>query len=130
MNANDLIQKLKNNPALAARNKDLKIEPEKHNKYNARPDYYDGIYFDSQAELKRYCELKLLKRAGEIKSFKVHPKYPLTHKRCYEADFEIEYADGHIEVEDVKGFMTARSSLAIDLFKEQYPDIKFVLVEV
>ena len=36
------------------------------NKYNARKVTVDGITFDSAKEANRWCELKLLQRAGEI----------------------------------------------------------------
>lgn len=36
------------------------------NKYGARKTEVDGIKFDSQKEANRWCELKLMERAGEI----------------------------------------------------------------
>jgi len=36
------------------------------NKYGAKKVIVDGIAFDSQKEARRWCELKLLERAGEI----------------------------------------------------------------
>ena len=38
----------------------------------------DGTKLDSGRELKRYCELLLLQKAGEISGLKVHPRYPIT----------------------------------------------------
>src|SRR3990167_7302886 len=37
----------------------------------------DGIKFDSQGERKRYLDLKLLQKAGKIRSVEVHPIYIL-----------------------------------------------------
>ena len=122
---------LKNNPALHVNEKDLDKLQEaggKKHKYNAEPGYLDGIYFDSQAEMRRYGELLMLKLAKIVKEFKVHPRYRVSANKFYEADFEVTYQDGHTEVEDVKGVMTPRSALAIDLFKEKYPEYIFKLI--
>jgi hypothetical protein len=127
-----LKEALKKNPALKVKQSELeKLESttEKKHKFNAKPGYLDGIYFDSQAEMERYGELKLLKLAGVVKSFKVHPKYKVSNKKYYELDFEVEYPDGHIEVEDVKGVETDIWKLKADLFKERYPDLKLVIIK-
>ena len=42
----------------------------RRNKYNAQPQMVDGIRFDSKREAKRWAELKLLERAGEISNLK------------------------------------------------------------
>ena len=126
-----LLDVLKKNPALKVKQSELdKLPDTKNHKYNAKPGYLDGIYFDSQAEMERYGELNILKMSGEVKSFRVHPKYKVSKNKYYEADFEVNYQDGHIEVEDVKGMMTSRSSLAIDLFKEKYPQLKLVIIKI
>ena len=46
-------------------------------KYRNRKTTIDGIAFDSKAEARRYAELKLLERAGEIKDLELQPKYRL-----------------------------------------------------
>jgi hypothetical protein len=87
-----------------------------YNKYRNRKVKADGYTFDSQAEYRRYCELKLLLEAGEISELRVHPKYQLLPSFTdseghrvrgirYEADFEYVEA-GHLVVEDVKGAET------------------------
>ena len=98
-------------------------------KYHNQPGYLDGYHFDSQAEIKRYCELRLLKLGKVITAFKVHPRYKISRKRVYEADFEVTYPDGHIEVEDVKGFETKEFRLKADLFRERYPEYRLVLIK-
>jgi len=69
------------------------------NKYRAKKITADGIQFDSLIEHRRYQELKLMDRVGEIRNLIVHPKYPLVvyavtnvgTKICeYVADFEYE----------------------------------------
>jgi len=46
-------------------------------KYGSVKTVVDGITFDSKLELNRYCYLKLLERAGELKSVVYHKKYVL-----------------------------------------------------
>jgi hypothetical protein len=46
-------------------------------KYHAKPQVVDGIRFASQKEARRYQELKLLEKAGEIRDLVVHPRFPL-----------------------------------------------------
>lgn len=99
-------------------------------KYNARKTTVDNIVFDSQKEARRYQELKLLERAGEIRNLVLQPSYSLNALGVgalpigvYRADFGYEWrvkvydaqglcragTDGHTwkpVVEDVKGFRT------------------------
>ena len=46
-------------------------------KYNAKRTVVDGITFDSRKEARRYGELKLLEKAGEIIYLKTHPSFPI-----------------------------------------------------
>jgi hypothetical protein len=94
-------------------------------KYGAKPTTVDSIRFDSQAEARRYRELKLLEKAGQINSLCLQPVYelraPNDHDQWgseqkigeYRADFsyqECNHGNGHrgwrTIVEDVKGFKT------------------------
>jgi hypothetical protein len=134
MTYQELMQLLKSNPSLRVRPDEMaKLheieESEKKHKYNAKPGYLDGIYFDSQAEMERYAELKLLKTARAIKDFRVHPRYQISMGRYYEADFEVIYPDGHVEVEDVKGYETPEFKLKADLFREKYPDLILKIIK-
>lgn len=69
----------------------------------------DGIKFDSRAEARRYNELKLLDRAGEIEHLGLQPKFDLTvngHLVCrYIADFSY-WSRGYRVIEDVKSKAT------------------------
>jgi hypothetical protein len=64
---------------------------DRKSKFGSKKKVIDGYKFLSLLEAKRYGELKLLERAGEIKNLEVHPRYPLLvkgHPICtYEADF-------------------------------------------
>ncbi len=85
------------------------------NKYNAKKTIIDGIKFDSKKEANRYCELKLLEKAGEIIKLELQPRFQLQPKfekngkkyRAieYVADFRyFDMASKKMVVEDVKGF--------------------------
>jgi hypothetical protein len=98
-------------------------------KYNAKPERIDGYYFDSQAEARRYMELKLLARAGEISDLGIHPCFELivndTKVGVIELDFE--YMErGQKTVEDVKGVSLPLYILKRNLFKALFPNIKFI----
>lgn len=49
----------------------------KPRKYRNKPKLVDGYKFDSRKEAKRYGELVLMQRAGEIWGLEVHPKFNL-----------------------------------------------------
>lgn len=81
-------------------------------KFKNIPTEVDGIAFASKKEARRYGELKLLERAGQIAGLKVHPAFPLDVKGSpicrYVADFEY-YAPGNVRVvEDVKSPITRK----------------------
>lgn len=93
----------------------------------------DDIKFDSKKEAERYCELKILKRIGDVKEFILQPRYLLVEAQTkngqkfrkleYVADFLVIYPDGHEEIEDVKG---KRSQVYINkrkLFESIYPHL-------
>ena len=47
------------------------------NKYHNEKTIVDGIAFDSRKEARRYQELKLMERAGEISDLRLQVKYEL-----------------------------------------------------
>lgn len=104
----------------------------KHNKYGSKKIEIDGIVFDSKKEAKRYQELMLLEKAGEIQNLQRQVRYVLIpaqrewtneiitkgkNKGCFKkgkllerectyiADF-VYMENGRIIVEDTKGFRT------------------------
>jgi hypothetical protein len=112
------------------------------NKYNASKVEADGYTFDSKAEYRRYCELRMLEMAGEIEDLKVHPKFRLLdgvdwngkHYRAvnYFADFEYyEHESEKIVIEDVKGVQTTVFRLKLKLLVSQLDEsiYEFRLVE-
>lgn len=88
-------------------------------KYGATPTTVDGVRFASKAEAKRYAELKLLEKAGEVKELELQPRFPLMapergsalgriHIGDYVADFRYRLGPkGLLTIEDVKGMKTA-----------------------
>lgn len=88
------------------------------NKYGAVKKKVDNILFDSTKESKRYEELKMLIRAGEIKNLKLQVRYDLIPSQkfrdgktmvgtYYLADFVyFDNRKGCEVVEDVKGKKT------------------------
>ena len=100
-------------------------------KYNNKKVFLpDGTVFDSEKEYARWCELRLLEKAGEIQNlqrqvpFEIIPPYTEVIERygkkgqrlkdqiktiekvCYyKADFTY-YENGKLVVEDTKGFKT------------------------
>lgn len=99
------------------------------NKYkNQKIETPDGQAFDSVREYNRFCELRLLQRAGEIKDLQTQVKFVLIPAQCepdtvgprggirkgktieqecsYLADFVYFTKDGKKVVEDAKGCKT------------------------
>lgn len=110
------------------------------NKYYNKKIVIDGILFASKAEGKRYVELKLLQKVGEIVDLRLQPKYVLQEgfvkngKKfrpiTYTADFEYKTLT-EVIAEDVKSTFT--SKLAVfgikkKLFEYKYRHIRLVEV--
>lgn len=99
----------------------------------------DGHTFDSKLEADRYCELKLLQRAGKIKALQLQPAYELQpafqkggrkyRAIVYRADFAYwDVTKQRVVVEDTKGFQTEAYKLKKKLFEFEYPDLEIVEV--
>lgn len=90
-------------------------------KYGNKRTELDGIVFASAAEAKRYSELKLLERAGEISGLELQPRYQLVvkgHKVCtYVGDFRYLDKTGAPVTEDVKGVATDAFKIKARLFR-------------
>ena len=86
-------------------------------KYGNRKITRDGMTFDSVKEYRRYCELRLLERAGEVAELRRQVKFELLPSQrvdgkvverpvTYIADFIYTGKDGRQVVEDTKGVRT------------------------
>jgi len=88
------------------------------NKYGNRKTEVDGILFDSAKEARRYGELDLMLKAGEIRDLQLQVPFELIpaqkdergkiRERAvhYVADFVYYDQDGNLVVEDAKGMRT------------------------
>lgn len=104
---------------------------QKQSKYKNKKVVVDGIEFDSKMESDYYLHLKQLQHQGIVSEFLMQKEYTLlegyvkSDKKIrpikYKADFEVHYADGRIEVVDVKGFLTADFKLKKKLFEYRFP---------
>ena len=79
----------------------------RRHKFGAVPTVVEGIRFASKKEAKRWAELKLLERAGEIVDLEHQVKYPLVVNGqlvcSYICDFRYAWKHGGGQVvEDVK----------------------------
>lgn len=97
------------------------------NKYGAKSCEVDGIKFASQAEGKRYGELRLLERAGQIRDLKVHVEYPLivNGEKVGKYTCDSEYIEtgpkgDELVTEDVKGRAARDWALRKRLFAALY----------
>jgi len=102
----------------------------------------NGIHlFDSKKEMRRYHDLLLLVKAGEIQNLQVHPKFTLQKGfrdrggkaiRAVTVTWDFYYTKGiKVFVEDVKSPITRRETaynIRKRLFVWKYPDIEFLEV--
>lgn len=99
--------------------KGLTKQKPRRSKYNNRKTVVDGLTFDSAKEAKRYGELKLLERAGEIINLELQPEYELIPRQKghratkYRADFKYTTKGGSVVVEDVKSPATKTQAYRI-----------------
>ena len=102
-------------------------------KYHAKPVTIDGIRFASKKEGSRYCELKVLARAGKISDLQLQVPFVLSkaHRRTgekrmtsgkkYVADFVyFDCINKRQVVEDVKGFRTKEYLVKREWMFEKY----------
>ncbi|WP_245643651.1 DUF1064 domain-containing protein [Roseateles chitosanitabidus] len=101
-------------------------------KYGNTKVQADGITFDSKAEHRRWCHLRVLERAGEIRDLRLQVPFELipaqvstTGKKqratVYLADFVYARTkDGKVVVEDVKGAVTPEFRLKRKLMLERH----------
>lgn len=92
------------------------------NKYNNKKVELDGHKFDSQKEMRRYAELKILEKAEEISDLRLQVAYVLQpgfydkdgHRQQsikYVADFVYKNKDGEEVIEDVKSPVTRKNAV-------------------
>lgn len=108
------------------------------NKYKNKKVIVDDYIFDSIQESKRYKELKLLLKTGEISNLELQPHFLLqesfkkngkTYRKIeYIADFKY-IENGKIIVEDVKGVQTDVFKIKHKLFEKKYSELELRIIE-
>lgn len=90
-------------------------------KFHAIPTEYDGIKFASKKEAKRYRELILLKKSGDILFFLRQVPFHLPGNVKYLCDFVIFWNNCEVTFEDVKGMKTPMYILKKKQVETLYP---------
>lgn len=130
MKSSFTIESVLNSPC-GSRNQHLaEDKPNKRRKYRNKPCEVDGIKFDSEKEARRYSELKILLKIGEIGLLERQKPFLLieaneTERKCvYVADFVYwDVKTGKQVVEDVKSEATRKLPVYImkrKLMKSKY----------
>ena len=100
----------------------------RNQKYGAIPTEVDGVRFASKGEARRYTELKLLVRAGQVKNLELQPSYKFVlsngNRVCYPSGRDVTYradfryfTDDCRVVEDFKGMDTPASKIKRAMMK-------------
>ena len=108
-------------------------------KYHSKKTTVDGITFDSKKEANRYCELKLLEKAGKIKDlelqhqFVLQPPFKKNGKTIRAITYVADFTYYDLErmknvVEDVKGYKTDVYQIKKKIFEYKYPGLTIVEV--
>lgn len=101
-------------------------------KYGNTPVEIDGIRFASKAEGRRYSELRLLEKAGEIRGLQLQPQFQMIIEGIeickYKADFAYWRGEERI-VEDVKGAIPRDFRIISKLFRVLFPGQKLEIVQ-
>lgn len=82
----------------------MRLRP--RHKFGASTVERDGYKFASKKEARRYDELCLLRRAGDVLFFLRQVPFHMPGNIRYVCDFAVFWADGHVTFEDVKGYKT------------------------
>lgn len=108
------------------------------NKYRNKKVIVEDYVFDSIQESKRYKELKLLLRAGQISNLELQPHFLLQdsfmkngktfRKIEYIADFKY-IENGKTIVEDVKGIQTEVFKIKHKIFEKIYPELELRIIK-
>jgi len=114
-----------------------------YSKYGNKKVEFDWIKFDSIKEKNRFCDLKILEKAGKISSLVLQPSYVLQEKfkdnlgkaiRSIKYNADFSYKDNNtwmFVAEDVKWskkILTEAFKIKFKLAKFKYPNIIFKIV--
>lgn len=92
-----------------------------------------GHIHDSRGEAQHCNNLRLLVKAGEIKSYSIQVKCPLYVNEkliCnHYVDFKVIGNDGREWIEEYKGFATSTWNIKRKLFEAIHPDIEYKVIK-
>lgn len=102
----------------------VNLSAKRANKFNAKKVRLDGYVFDSGLEARRYGELKILERVGDVTDLEVHPVFPIEINgiRICKVILDFSYTDKNScrVHEDAKGNDTALSRLKRRMVEAAY----------
>lgn len=129
---NDILKIALSNPDVVVPPEALDaIKPAKRNKFNAVKVDFDGLRFDSKAEMRVYGDYRLLELTGAISELKPQPVLELPGGVKYKADFR-HVEDGRVVITEVKGGKATQTQAWRNKWKqakEMYPQYEFRLIE-
>ena len=101
-------------------------------KYNASRTVVDGISFASKLEAKRYEQLEMMQKLGEL-WFIRQPAFDLGGGVTYRADFlvvqVVDYGrETRVHAEDCKGFETEAFKIKKRLMADRYPHVNLKIL--
>jgi DNA-binding sugar fermentation-stimulating protein len=95
---------------------------------------YDGIVYDSKAEMRYAQELDLRVKAREIDAWERQWPIPLivngVRVTTVRVDFLVHHNDGSEEFVEVKGFEKEIYKLRAKLLRALFPNLKYTVVKV
>ena len=96
----------------------------------AKKTILDGIVFDSGEEAKRWAELKLLERAGEISNLRRQIPFQMVVNGTFIGDITIDfqYDEDHNKdiLEETKGWFRPVDRFRMKVWRALYPHLKLV----
>jgi hypothetical protein len=94
---------------------------------------YNGSVYDSRAEADYAMELDIRQRSGEIRTIERQVSLPLDvagiHIATHRVDFRVTFADGTIELHEVKGFESREWAMKRNLTRALFPAWRYVTVD-
>lgn len=91
-----------------------------------------GVFVRSKWEANIYRILNRLVQDGDVESFIYEPPdYEFPVKRgitFYKADFQVKWANGNVEVWEIKGYMDKASKTKLNRMKKYHPNVNVKMI--